>query len=115
MKPFQIILDGNNTNTFARPSPDYVEAVVLAATTNQAIPIPAAAKDGFVVFSATGNFFAKSGTSSGTAVAAVPGSTTTDGTASELNPSIWSTQDITHIGIIASAITTITLSFYARR
>lgn len=94
----------NGELTFARNAPLYVDARDLAASTNETHTVPAGAD--IVVFSADGDFFAKPN-----GAAAVPGDVT-DGTASELKPTIWSLEGVTSIGLIASAARKITLSFY---
>lgn len=105
MKPFFNTLDGNGEITFARPAPDYVDVRVLAATTNEAHTVPTGAQ--FVIFSSDGDFFARPN-----ATAAVPGADVTDGTGSELNPTIWHLGGVTTINLIASSARTITMSFY---
>lgn len=85
--------------------PTYTDALVLTANASQtqAVPTPAT----WVVFSATCNFFALPGAS-----AAVPGATTTNGSASMLNPSAWNVTGVTQITVIASTSCTVTLSFF---
>ncbi len=85
--------------------PTYTDAIVLLANASQtqAIPTPAT----WVVFSATCNFYAKTGAS-----AAVPGATTTDGTAAMLNPAAWNVTGFTQITVIAPTACTVTMSFY---
>ena len=88
-----------------RQAPDFVDARVLVAATNETHTVPATAK--YVVFSSTGDFFARKN-----AVATVPVDTT-DGTASELNPAAWELTGVTTIGLISAATPTITLAFYS--
>lgn len=105
MKPLLIERDGNKTNTFARPAPDYIDARVLAANTNEDHTVPATAK--YVIFSADGDFYAKPG-----GTAAVPAADVTNGTGSELNPVIWDLTGVSTIGLIAEATRKVTLTFY---
>ena len=90
-------------------APGYVDCRVLAATTHEAHTIPAGAK--FVMITATGNTFINIG---GTAT--VPAADITDGSSSILingNTSrLFALGVATTIGIIASAIQTVTLEFY---
>lgn len=92
-----------------RPQSDYIEGLSLGVATAERIAIPAGAYA--VVFSCTGNFCAKLGTASVTA--AMP-TDTTDGSASELNPSgFYILAGQTHISAISAAAATLTMSFYA--
>lgn len=94
----------------SRPQSDYVEGLSLAASTAERVPIPA--NSYAVIFSCTGSFCAKLGTA--TVTAAMP-TDTTDGSASELNPSAFAIQSgQTHISVIASAAALMTLSFYLK-
>ncbi len=97
--------DGGGQNTFSRPAPDYVDALVLAAGVNEDHTVPTGARH--LMFSATVDFYAKKG-----ATAAVPDADVTGGTASELNPTIWSLDGVTAVGLIAPTAAIITLSFY---
>jgi len=95
-----------NRAQFAPPPADYVDARVLAANVAESHSIPNGAK--YVVFSADGNFYARFG-----AAAAVPAADVTDGSASELNPEAREIPGgTTTIGLIATAATVVTLSFY---
>jgi hypothetical protein len=91
--------------------PTYTDALVLTANVSatQAVPKNAAgASATWVVFSANCNFFALPG-----ATAAVPGSTTTDGSASMQNPAAWNiSNSVTQITVIAPTACVVTLSFY---
>lgn len=100
-----------------RPAPEYVDTEVLVANTNVAHNVPAGAD--IVIFSSSGQFFAKPN-----AAAVIPVGQITNGTGSEQNPSAWALRNlgltgqagsgtaITTINLIASAAQTITLSFY---
>lgn len=86
--------------------PEYTDAIVLVANVSQtqAVPTPAT----WVVFSATCNFYAKTGAS-----AAVPGATTTTGAAAMLNPAAWSLANgVTQLTVVAPSACVVTLSFY---
>lgn len=85
--------------------PTYTDAIVLLANASQtqAIPTPAT----WVVFSANCNFYALPGAS-----AAVPAATTTNGSASMLNPAAWNVTGSTQITVIAPTACIVTLSFY---
>jgi hypothetical protein len=107
MKPFLLKPDGNNQPTITPTAPDYVENVVLVANTEQTIPVPAPAVDGFVLFSAEGPFWARAD-----ATAAIPGATTNNGSGSVLSPTSWSLDDIGSIHLIAAEAIKLSLSFY---
>ncbi len=94
---------------FALPVSDYVEAVVLSANTAVGVTPPANAK--YILISATGNFFMRQ-SAAGTA-ATVPGATTTDGSANELNPIMRLLSQGQLLSFIASAAQTLTLSYFA--
>lgn len=91
---------------FATLVPTYVDAAVLAADTAETFTCPTDAN--FVIFSSTGDFFAKYD-----GAATVPAADITDGTAPELNPIARLMDGGTSISLIASAATTVTLSYYA--
>lgn len=83
MKTFQIVRAG--TGPFSagiRPSPDYVDARVIVANTQEQYTVPNNVS--VVLFSATDNFYAKPNAS-----CAVPAADVSDGTAPELNPAAW--------------------------
>jgi hypothetical protein len=62
----------------------------------------------WVVFSANCNFYALTGAS-----AAVPGATTTNGSAAMLNPAAWSLANApTQITVVAPSACVVTMSFY---
>ncbi len=97
---------------FAPPPADYVDARVLGAGAAERHTIPTSPiKPKYVVFSGDGNFYALFGDS--TVTAAIPAADVTDGTAPELNPEAREIPaGATHISLIASAATVITMSFY---
>lgn len=110
MKPFLLQPDASNQPTSTPPAPDYVQAVVLTGGAPQTITVPALAEAGFVIFSSEGPFWAKSG-----GTAAVPSVTTSDGSASALNPSSWTLGGVSTISLIAESDTKLSLSFYKCR
>lgn len=93
----------------ALPPSTHVDALSLTAGAAETFTVPSGAL--FVVFSATGNFYARYG-----ATATVPGDTS-DGSASELNPTIRKLVDangaaITSISVIAPADAVVTAAYY---
>lgn len=97
----------NGLSSHIRQAPSYIDARVLAASTNESHTIPVGAR--YVVFSATcAAFYARL---AGTAT--VPAGDVTDGTASELNPAAWLLSPVsTSIGLIAPTACTVTMSWY---
>lgn len=95
---------------FALQQSDYIEAIVLTADTAAVIQAPAGAR--FVLFSSDVDFFCKISADFTTATPIVP-STTTDGSAPELNPT---TRELNserpYVGVISATMGTITLAFY---
>lgn len=89
---------------FVIPPSDFVLSRALAADVAESFTVPAGAK--YVVFSATGDFYANY-----SATATVPGDVT-NGSASELNPTARDVSGVATISIIAQAITIVTASFY---
>lgn len=87
-----------------RPS-DYVDTKVLAATVAKVITVPAAAYK--VLFSCTGNFYARHN-----AAAAIAAVDVSNGSASVLNPSGWVVAPTDTIGVIAPADCVLTLEFF---
>lgn len=95
----------NGPHIAARSKPQHVNAIVLDGTNPTTNAVPTGAR--FVLFSSTGNFFARPD-----AVVTVPGSSLTDGSAGEINPTVWAVTDVTNIHVIASSAITVCLSFY---
>jgi len=94
-------------NLTALPVSDASRPYVLAANTAQAVPVPAGAK--YVMYSATGDFWAEEAN----AAPAVPGTTPANDIAIELNPdSRFITPGTTQIGLIAAASATVQVAFY---
>lgn len=101
---------GQQRRAFAPLASDYVDCRVLAAATAERHTVPSGAR--YVSFSADGTFYAKFGNSSVTA--AVPATDVTDGTGSVINPEVREIPSaVTHISLIASAATVVSLSFFA--
>lgn len=90
---------------FTIPQSDTINAKVLAATVAEVETVPALAK--CVLFSSTGNFYAKHN-----AAAAIPAADIADGTAPELNPGGYIVAATDTIGLIAPADCVITLAYY---
>lgn len=98
-------IPGGNMTFALRPS-TCVLARSMAASTAESITVPTGAR--FVVFSATGDFYANY-----TTTATVPPDTAiTDACASELNPSARFISGVTTISVIAPSATILTASFY---
>jgi hypothetical protein len=110
MRPFLLKADANNQPSGTPVAPDYVENVLLVANADQTVTVPAAAVDGFVLFSADGTFWAKPN-----GAAAIPVASTTTGAGSVLNPASWSLDGVATIHLIADSAVKLSLSFYARR
>lgn len=112
MRSFFYDLDDQGArDAFALAPSDTINAQVLAAGVAEVHTIPTGAK--YVSFAATADFYAKFGSSSGAAAAAVPSTEVTNGTGSELNPGPRRIPvGMTHIGLISETICKITLSFY---
>lgn len=87
------------------PPSDSVMARSLAANTAESITVPAGAR--YVVFAGTADFYANY-----TTTATVPGDTT-DGTASELNPTMRDVRNVTTISVISGSNAVITAAFYS--
>ncbi len=88
---------------------DTIDARVLAAGAAEVHAVPTGAQH--VLFSATGDFFAKFGASG--VAAAVPAADVTNGSAPELNPAARRVPDgATHVALVAPAACTVTLSWY---
>lgn len=105
LKPITVQCDTNNKNIFALPAPGYVDAKTLTAAGGaESLTVPMGAR--FVVFSATGDFYANY-----TTTAAIPGDTA-DGSASELNPYVRAISGVTAISVIANADVILTAAFY---
>ena len=82
----------------------YINTYVLTINTNKAVTAPTGAK--FAVFCANADIWVKIG-----GVAAIPAGDTTDGTGSELNPSVRYLDSAT-IGIISESAAKVSVMFY---
>ena len=81
-------------------------ANVLVGEVAEVVTVPTGAN--YVLFSATGDFWANFG-----AVAAIPATEVADGTASYLNPGLMALGGATTIGLISESVSIIQMSFYA--
>lgn len=90
---------------------DYVLAAVLPANTQVRLALPSDAR--VVSFSGGADFYAKFGNSS--VVAAVPGASVTDGSASVLNPATRSLApaQATHVSLISASATVVTVEVWS--
>lgn len=86
--------------------PDHVDARVLAAGVNETHTVPTGAA--YVLFSATGDFYVSYDGDAAT----IPAADVTDGTASELNPTIRYIAGVAELDLIAPLNTVVTMSFY---
>ena len=85
--------------------PQWIDAQVLAANVAEVYTVPTGAN--YVLFSANNDFYANYG-----AAAAVPGTDVTDGTASELNPTLRALRGAATIGLISPYATVVTIAAY---
>jgi hypothetical protein len=101
-----IIRDGaNGHNTFAIPGTDEID-VYYGDAAASTVTVPPGAN--YVVYSATDDFYVRW---DGTA-AAIPGADITNGTGSEINPTIRDIKGVTSFSIIAAVDTVVTMAFY---
>lgn len=105
MKSFLTVPDAMGRPTAALATSDSSQVIVLAANQAKLVTVPSGA--GTVLFSATGDFWARFG-----AAAAVPTGDIVDGTAPELNPAGRDVRGITSIGIAAPAACVVNLVFF---
>lgn len=105
MKKFIGNDDPISKDGFALQPPDYVDSVVLTGSAVQfTVPIDAR----YVVFSSGGDFYVSYGDNP---TAEEPSGTTSDGSASELNPAVRRLDGVDKISIIGSS--SVTLAYYA--
>lgn len=102
----------NNNGSFALRASTYIDSRVLAANTAETATVPTDSitglKANYVVFSSTCSFFTNF---RGTAT--VPAADITDGSSSELNPTVrYLAGTITSISIIADSACTVTLMYF---
>jgi hypothetical protein len=107
MRPATITAFPLHYSEIPRPIPQSVMARALAASTAESITPPAGSR--FVIFSANVDIHVNCFTT-----ATVPGDTT-DGTASELNPSgyMFSPNELPTISVISASAGIVTAAFYA--
>lgn len=98
-------LPGSIGEYFALPPSDHCDSRNLIAGAAEAFDVPDGAK--YAMFASTGDFFA-----SYTQAATVPGDVT-NGSASELNPTMRYVNGVRQISVIAPADVTVTVSYYA--
>lgn len=106
MKSFQIATDVNTQPTACIHFSDYVNVQQLRSGIPESIILPTDAR--FVLFSSTGDFFSRID-----ADASISSSDVTDGSGSELNPTIRSLVGITSLSLVAPKNCTVTMAFYA--
>lgn len=97
----------STADTYAVNPADYVNNYVLAANVAETVTVPSGAQA--VSFSANGDFYVNF--NGGTA--AVPSVDITNGTGSELNPSIRYIAGWSSFSIVAPATTVVVLAYYA--
>jgi hypothetical protein len=106
MRKLTVAQDSNaKYSLFCIQPSDYVNARVLATGVAEVETVPTEAKK--VLFSSTGNFFAKRNSAAAIAVADVD-----DGTGSVLNPEGWVVTAGDTIGVIAPANCVLTLEYF---
>lgn len=105
MRSLIIDMDANHRLPSAIPQADHRVAVTLSAGQAKSVAVPAGAR--LVMFSATGDFWARIG-----GAASVPAADILDGSAPELNPAARSLQGAGVIGIAAAAAATVNLVFF---
>jgi hypothetical protein len=86
-------------------SQGYVNTYVLTANANKEITVPTGSK--FALFAANADIWVRVG-----AAAAVPAGDTTDGTGSELNPTLRFIGSNTIIGVISESAAKVSVMFY---
>jgi hypothetical protein len=101
LRNVEVAADGS----FALRGKTWIDARVLAASTEEQHTVPA--KASHVVFSANNDFYVNYD-----ATAAVPGADVTDGSAAELNPTVRLVSDVTTLHLIAPASTIVTMTFF---
>lgn len=98
MNKFINFSDPSSKAGFALQAPEYVDSVELTGTAVQ-LTVPAGAR--YAVFSGTDNFYVAYGADP---TAVVPSGTTSDGSASELNPAVRRLDGVEKISIIGTAL-----------
>lgn len=104
VSPLEYEKSGTHQNTFIAFQTDTIYAIVLAAGVEQHFNIPATAVTAQI--SATNDFYMKVDDT-----AAIPSTTVTDGSASELNPVVTAVRGKSTMSFISPQATTITVMF----
>ena len=104
MKQMNIALGSDGQSTLSAPTSTDINGVLLAANIAESITIPSGSK--FAMFNATADFYARY-----TGTAAVI-SDTTDGTGSELNPTVRTLSVGDTISVISGETCYLTVAFY---
>ena len=104
MKVLKVTTGNNGANALGIPTPDSVNGVVLASGVAESITIPSGAKH--VLFNATADFYVAY---SGTAAVITD---TTDGSGSELNPTLRTLKTGDTLSVISESACNITACFY---
>jgi len=92
------------SNTLSVPAPETINGVVLAANIAESVTVPSGAR--YALFNATADFYAKY---SGTATVITD---TTDGSGSELNPTLRTLGTGDTISVISGETCYLTVAFY---
>ena len=100
-----ILIKSRGEQTFVRSTSDYIDNCILVSGVGQIMPVPSSGN--FVVFGSNNNFFAAPNYTIN-----LPNVNVTNGTGCELNPTSWSCDGLTGIGLVANASTTVCLSYY---
>lgn len=87
------------------PFSDYINSRSLSASTAETFIVPEGAR--FVVFSGTADFYAKPN-----ATASVPADVT-DGSASELNPTLRSVVGVSSVSVISESACVVSAAFFS--
>jgi hypothetical protein len=106
VKVLRVVRDTDRNVVIGMNQSVHIDARVLAANTAESHIVPSGAR--YVLFSANADFYAKFGSA-----ASVPAGDVTDGSASELNPTLRSIDGAASIGLISPTACYVTLSFYA--
>lgn len=104
LKQMNIALGSDGESTLSAPTSNDINGVLLAANVAESITIPSGSK--FAMFNATADFYANYSTT-----AAVI-SDTTDGTGSELNPTVRTLASGDTISVISGEVCRVTVAFY---
>lgn len=107
MKALTVNRGANGEHTYAIPAPDYVNSYALGASVAETVTIPSGAT--VAMFSALSDFYVSYGTA-----ATVPSGDVTDGSASELNPTVRDISGYSTLSIVSpTGSNQVTITFYA--